>query len=386
MQSTDNSGNLIAILTNDADDIYCFRKELIESLVKKGFKILVSCPMGDKMELMKDIEFIYDDVFIDRRGTSVKKDFALYVHYKNLFKKYRPSVVLTYTVKPNIYASIAANKYKIPVINNVTGLGSILKKKGFIKNLVMGLFRIAFKKSACVMFQNEENFCLAKQKKLLKGKGRLIPGSGVNCDRYPLLPYPDGADGKNGQDVVFNYIGRILKDKNVDDYIAAAKIIKKDHPCVRFNMMGFIEPGELHYEKELSDLQQADIVNYLGNKRDIKPYVETSHATIHPSTYGEGMSNALLESAAMGRVLITTDNAGCKEAVDDGATGFIYKGGDVGELVKTIKKFLELDNDTRRKMGEAGREFVKKHFSREMVIDAYEEEICRVLKESNACE
>ena len=375
MQFADCSGKIIAILTNDAVGVFCFQKELIESLIDKGFKILISCPNGDKMELMKNIDFIYDDVYIDRRGTSVKKDLALYRHYKKLFKTYRPSVVLTYTVKPNIYASIAAEKLGIPVINNVTGLGSILKKKGFVKKLVLFLFKRAFKKSACVMFQNAENMRLAKEKKLLNGKGRLIPGSGVNCDRYPLLPYPDGKDGASGASVVFNYIGRVLKDKNVDDYIAAAKEIKQRYPATEFNMLGFIEPRETHYGKLLEDLGKEGVVNYLGNQRDVKPFVERSHATIHPSTYGEGMSNALLESASMGRVLITTDNPGCKEAVIDGVTGYIYKGGDVAALVKNIERFLATDNAERKLMGEKGREFVKENFSREFVISAYEEEI-----------
>lgn len=379
MQFADCSGKIIAIITNDADDVYCFRKELIESLIEKGFKILISCPNGDKMELMKNIDFIYDDVYIDRRGTSVKKDLSLYRHYKKLFKTYRPSVVLTYTVKPNIYASIAAEKLGIPVINNVTGLGSILKKKGFVKKLVMFLFKRAFKKSACVMFQNAENMRLAKEKNLLNGKGRLIPGSGVNCDRYPLLPYPDGKDGASGASVVFNYIGRVLKDKNVDDYIAAAKEIKQRYPATEFNMLGSIEPRETHYGKLLEDLGKEGVVNYLGNQRDVKPFVERSHATIHPSTYGEGMSNALLESASMGRVLITTDNPGCKEAVIDGVTGYIYKGGDVAALVKNIERFLATDNAERKIMGEKGREFVKENFSREFVISAYEEEIDAIL-------
>ena len=380
MQTEKRADKLIAILTNDSDDIFCFRKELIEAFIADGYKVLVSCPDGDKMELMKGLDFIYDDVFIDRRGTDPVKDLKLYIHYKKLFEKYRPSAVLTYTIKPNIYASMAAKKYRIPVINNITGLGSLLKKKGFIKILVLSLLKTAFKKSACVMFQNEENLRLSKEKKLVSGRGRLIPGSGVNCDRYPLLPYPAGGDGKSGEPVVFNYIGRILRDKNIDDYIEAAKIIKAEYPCVSFNIMGFIEPGELHYKDKLEVLSEQNVVKYLGNQRDIKPFVAVSHATIHPSTYGEGMSNALLESAAMGRVLITTDNAGCKEAVVDNETGYIYKGGEVSELVGKIKLFLSLDNETRRAMGEKGREYVKENYSREKVVKAYREEIASIFK------
>lgn len=378
MSKEPRTKKLIAVLTNDSDDIYCFRKELIEHFTAAGYDVLVSCPNGDKMELMKDMDFIYDDVFVDRRGTNFFKDYKLFRHYVRLFRQYSPDVVLTYTVKPNVYASFAARRFGIPVINNVTGLGSILKKKGFVKKLVMFLFKRAFRRSACVMFQNEENMRLAKEKGLLKGVYRLIPGSGVNCDRFSLLPYPRGGNGKTGDPVVFNYIGRVLKDKNVDDYIEAATIIKRDYPSVKFNILGSIEPREQHYGEKLAALGERGIVEYLGNQRDVRPFVGQAHATIHPSTYGEGMSNALLESAAMGRALITTDNPGCKEAVVDGATGFIYKGGRISELVEKIKDFLELDNETRRIMGEKGREFVKEHFAREIVVNAYDEEISRV--------
>ncbi len=373
------NNKLIALLTNNDDDVYCFRKELIEALIQEGCEMLISCPDGPKFELMKGIPYIYDNPDIDRRGTNPLKDFGLMMHYRKLFKRYRPSVVLTYTAKPNVYASIAAHQLGIPVINNLTGLGSVVNESGIKKSFIMWLFKQAYKKSACMMFQNETNMNLAIEQGMVKGKYRLIPGSGVDTNRYPLQPYPDGGDGKTGAPVVFNYIGRILHDKGVDDYIEAAKRIKAEYPQTEFNMLGFIEPTEIHYEQELKELGDQGVVIYRGSQKDIKPFIIRAHATIHPSTYGEGMSNVLQESASSGRFLITTNNPGCQETVEDEKTGYIYKGGDVDALVNTIKRFLAIPNSQRKLAGELGRKRMESLFSRQIVIDAYKEEISRLL-------
>lgn len=371
---------IIALLTNNDDDVYCFRKELIEALMTEGFEMLISCPDGPKFELMKDIPYIYDNPDIDRRGTNPVKDFGLMMHYRKLFKLYKPAVVLTYTAKPNVYASLTAHQLGIPVINNLTGLGSVVKETGLMKSIIMFLFKQAYRKSACMMFQNETNMKVAIDQGMVKGKYRLIPGSGVDIDRYPLQPYPEGGDGKNGAPVVFNYIGRILHDKGVDDYIEAAKRIKADYPQTEFNMLGFIEPTEIHYEHDLKELEAQGIVIYRGSQKDVKPFIARAHATIHPSTYGEGMSNVLLESASSGRFLITTNNPGCQETVEDGKTGYIYKGGDVEELVYNINRFLALPNSQRKLAGELGRKRMEEKFSRKIVIEAYKEEISRIIK------
>lgn len=371
---------IIALLTNNDDDVYCFRKELIEALIEEGYEMLISCPDGPKFELMKDIPYIYDNPDIDRRGTNPIKDFGLLIHYRKLFKKYRPAVVLTYTAKPNVYASIVAHSLGIPVINNLTGLGSVVNESGMKQAFIMWLFKMAYQKSSCMMFQNATNMQVAIEQGMVKGDYKLIPGSGVNTDRYPLQPYPAGGDGKEGEPIVFNYIGRVLHDKGVDDYIEAAKRIRAKYPQTEFNMLGFIEPTEIHYEEDLRILGEQGIVQYRGSQKDVKPWVARAHATIHPSTYGEGMSNVLLESASMGRFIITTNNPGCQETLEHEKTGFIYQGGNVDALVETIERFLAMPNETRQKMGEAGRERVKAQFSREFVIKAYKEKINELLK------
>ena len=373
--------HLIALLTNNDDDIYCFRKELIEDIIDAGYEMLISCPDGEKFELMKHIEYRYDNPDIDRRGTNIVADFKLFLHYFRLFVKNKPSVVLTYTAKPNVYAGIAAYLLGIPCISNVTGFGSVLNASGFKQKIIMSLFRFSFRRSTCVMFQNSTNMKLAEESGMVKGEHKLIPGSGVNTERYPLQPYPDGGNGKDGEKIAFNYIGRIMHDKGVDDYIEAAKRIKAEYPNTEFNMLGFIEPTEKHYyESDLYDLEEKDIIRYRGSLKDVKPFIAASHATIHPSTYGEGMSNVLLESASSGRPIISTDNPGCMETFVDGETGFIYHGGDVDALCERIKKFLALPNEERKAMGEKGREYIKNNFSRDIVIKAYLEKINSLCK------
>ncbi|MCQ6534401.1 glycosyltransferase family 4 protein [Bacillus mycoides] len=366
---------LIALLTNHDDDIYCFRKELIESLIEEGYELLISCPYGEKLELMKEVNFKYEDVEIDRRGTNVISDFKLFVHYYKLLKKYKPEVVLAYTAKPNVYGSMAAKLLKIPYINNVTGLGSVIKKDGLLKSLIMFLFKVAFKKSKCIFFQNKENMDLAKKQGLVSGYHQLIPGSGVNTERFPLAPYP-----VESEKVIFNYIGRVMKDKSIDDYIEAAIRIKEEYNNTEFNIIGFIEPTEMHYAEKLQELENQGIIIYRGSQKDVKPFISRSHCTIHPSSYGEGMSNVLLESASSGRPLITTDIAGCREIVDNNVSGYIYQAGNVEELIKRIKLFLKTDDRALMKMGELGREKVRREFSRDIVINAYSKQIAKCIK------
>ena len=209
---------VVALITNHDDDVYCFRKELIEKMQEMGLEILISCPYGEKLKLMEDIKFQHDNVYIDRRGTNPISDLKLLHHYRRMLRKYQPDVVLTYTSKPNVYASLAAASLNIPYINNVTGLGSVLSMGVIMRRFVMMMFKVAFRKSNCIFFQNEDNMKLALKQGIVTGSYQLIPGSGVNLDRYPLQPYPDGGDGIHGETIIFNYIGRVLHDKGIDDY------------------------------------------------------------------------------------------------------------------------------------------------------------------------
>ena len=374
---------LVCVLTNHDDDIYCLRLELLQALLAEGYSLLISCPDGPKFDLMekryglvKGRDFLYDDPPIDRRGMSVRKDGRLLLHYYDLFRKIRPSVLLTYTAKPNVYACFAARLLQIPVICNVTGLGSVEQMGKLKRTMIITLFRRAYRAASFVMFQNEANMRFALEHGFIRSQYQLIPGSGVALGRFPLQHYPDGGDGVNGPTVIFNYIGRILKEKGVDDYLDAAQRIKAKYPRTEFNLIGFIEPTEEHYREKLRSLEERGIILYRGQQEDVLPWIRRSHAVIHPSYYGEGMSNVLLENAACGRPIITTDNPGCRETVVDGVSGFVYHGGDVDALVRLIEHLThEMTNQDREKSGIKGRKKIEAEFDRSFVVDAYSKAI-----------
>ncbi|MPN14719.1 Glycosyltransferase Gtf1 [bioreactor metagenome] len=261
------------------------------------------------------------------------------------------------------------------MVNNLTGFGSTLKSNGFSDKFLMKLYKISYKKSKCVFFQNESNLKFDLDHKLVTGPYKLVPGSGVNTERYPLQPYPD-------EDIiVFNYLGRVMHDKGIDDYIECARRIKKNHPNTEFNVIGFIEPTEIHYQEDLKKLEEEGIIIYRGQQMDVRPFIARAHAIIHPSMYGEGMSNVLLENASSGRPVITTDNPGCRETLNDGVTGFMYHGGNVDELVEKVEQFLSMSNEERKKMGEKGREKVSREFSRDTVVRTYLDKFAEILSE-----
>ena len=363
----------IALLNCHGDDVFCFRKEIIDALVGKGCQVILSCPESSRLDCFRNNDhIIIEDVDIDRRGTNPVKDFKLLMHYVRLFKKHRPDVVCTFTIKPNVYGSMAADMLGIPHINNITGLGSGFQNGGFVQRVVKVLYRMALRKSVKVFFQNQENQAVAIQTGLVNEKipYECIPGSGVNLSRFE---YKDNTcqDGK----VVFNYIGRVLKDKRVDDYIDAAKAIKTKYENVTFNIIGFVEPTELHYQTLLKELEEKGIVHYCGSVDDVRPLIYASDVIIHPSSYGEGISNVLLESAACGRAAITTDIAGCRDCVANGVTGYIYEPENVAQLVEIIEQFLALTPEQRKEMGKAARMKVEKEFDRNIVVNAYMKEL-----------
>lgn len=370
----------IALLNCHGDDVYCFRKEVIDALVEQGYRVILSCPESHRLDCFRNNDsIVVEDVEIDRRGTNPIKDLKLLCDYIKLYKRHRPDVVCTFTIKPNVYGSIAADLLGIPHINNITGLGSGFQNGGMMQRVVILLYRMALKKSNMVFFQNIENQQTAINSNLL-GKNtphKCIPGSGVNLERFVISP----KDSKDEENVVFNYIGRVLKDKRIDDYLDAARIIKAKYHNVVFNIIGFIEPTEIHYKNLLEELEKQGIVHYCGSVDDVRPYVKASDAIIHPSSYGEGISNVLLESAASGKAIITTDISGCKDCVDDGVTGFIYHANDVSQLVGKIEEFMSLSSQQRKEMGLAGRKKVEREFDRNIVVNEYLHKIKHIVGE-----
>lgn len=358
----------ILILANNDLGLYNFRKELIEKLIELKHTVFISLPNGEKVNDLISMGCNFIDTNVDRRGTNPIKDFKLLLKYRKVIKEVKPDIVLTYTIKPNIYGGIMCNLLKVPYICNITGLGTAAENKSIIQKLVLFLYKSALRKVKCCFVQNEENLQFMKENNLVEDKKcRLIPGSGVNLKKYQVLQYPEKEDK-----IRFLFISRIMKEKGIEQYIDTAKYITSKYENTEFHILGFCEQ---EYEKQLEELQEEKIIYYHGLQNDIIPFLKESSCLIHPSYYPEGMSNVLLEASASGRPVITTNRSGCKEIVDEGINGFIVPIKDSEKLIKAVEKFIEMPYEEKVKMGLAGREKVEKEFDRNIVINAYLEKI-----------
>lgn len=355
----------ILILANNDLGLYKFRKELLQELVKQ-YEVYISLPDGKFVSNLTNLGCKFINTPINRRGTNPITDLKLFLRYIKILKKINPDVVLTYTIKPNIYGGIACRLLKTPYISNITGLGTALENKGLLQKIIVHLYKISLRKAKCVFFQNTENQQFFIDNNISVGKGRLIPGSGVNLEHFQVLDYPAS------DTIEFAFISRIMKEKGIEQYLEAAEYIKNKYPNTRFHICGFCEED---YQDILEEMQSKGIIVYQGVLDDVREILKITHCTVHPTYYPEGMSNVLLESAACGRPVITTDRSGCREIVDDGVNGYLAKPKDTLDLIKKIEQFIALDFDKKKKMGLAGRKKVEKEFDRQIVVNAYMEEI-----------
>jgi len=353
----------IIILSNHHAYTYNFRKEIIQRLLDENYEVHIVLPYGEKVELLKEMGCHFIDLPLDRRGMNPFTDLKLLYNYYKIIKKVKPDAVMSYTIKPNIYGGMACRKLKVPFFPNVTGLGTAVENEGTSQKILVQLYKIAFKKASCVFFQNEENCDFFKIKKIKLNNFKVLPGSGVNVNHFSLLEYPPA------DTIEFVFISRIMKEKGIDQYLDAANYIKQKYPFTKFHILGFCEDS--YYEEKLKQMESEDIIEYHGMQNDVRKFHKISHCTIHPTYYPEGMSNVLLESAASGRPVITTDRSGCREIVDEGVNGYVVEQQNSNDLVRKIEQFLSLSYLKKRKMGKAGRDKVNKEFDRQIVVNAY---------------
>lgn len=355
----------IVILTNSITGLRSFRLEVMKKFRDEGHSVAIYCPLHKETEEFTEIgcqvKFVKN---IERRGTSIKTDIKLFLEYFRILGKEKPDMVFTYTIKPNIYGALACAVRGIPCAPNITGLGSAVENGGKMQKLTVLLYKLGFVRVKKVFFQNQENMDFFVRKKIALGKHELLPGSGVNLEKFQLLPYPEK------DTVEFAFISRIMKEKGADQYLEAAEIIREKHPETVFHVCGGCEEA---YQEKLNSLHEKGIINYHGRLRDIREIHKEIHCTIHPTYYPEGMSNVLLESCASGKAIITTNRSGCREIVDDGINGYIVEQKNTEDVIAKIEKFLSLTFEERKKMGMCGREKVEKEFDRNIVIDKYME-------------
>lgn len=357
----------ILFLVNHDVVIYNFRLEIVERFINDGHEVHISSPYGERIDDLKALGAIYHDVKMERHGLNPIEELKVLKYYKQLINEVKPDICLGFTIKPNIYGAIAARKHKVPFVANITGLGTAVESPGFSQKMTVLLYKYAFRDIQRIFYQNEENKQFFIDHGIEKGKGKLLPGSGVNLSRYPYREFP--TDGV----IRFAFISRIMKEKGIDQYLDAAEVIRKKYgESVEFNVCGFSEP---EYDGRLQKEEKKGIVKYHGMIRDITGFMGQMHCIIHPTYYPEGISNVLLEACATGRPIITTDRSGCREVVEDGINGYMIPCQNSQRLIEAIEKFLTLSWIEKKKMGVESRHKVERKYDRQIVIEEYVGEV-----------
>ena len=353
----------ILILSNHFITLYNFRKELIHKLIEENHEVFISMPKSDENQYFRNLGCEIIETNVDRRGINPIRDLKLILDYIKIMKKVKPDIIFSYTIKPNIYGSIASNLVGYKQICNITGTGATFLKKNFVSEVAKILYKISVKYSYKVFFQNSGDKEYFVKNKMVKDNYEVIPGSGVNIEQYEFCKLPEG------DEVNFIFIGRIMEVKGIDEYLKCAKAIKKRYSNVNFYVAGFIE--EEKYKDIIEDYNNRGIIRYIGFQKDIKPWIRKCHCTVLPSHGGEGVPNVLLESAAMGRICIASKISGSKEVISDTETGFLFKVKDYEDLINKVQRLLDLDYTTRNNMGVIARERVENNFDRNIIIQKY---------------
>lgn len=348
----------ILVVTNHSYMLWQFRRELIQRLMEDA-EVVISTPFVGHEQDFAAMGCRMLETDVDRRGINPVTDFRLYHTYVKILKTERPDMVITYSIKPNIYAGFACRMQKIPYCVNVQGLGTAFQKKG-LAQIVTVMYRTALKKAKTVFFENAENAKLFRKKKITPAwQQTVLPGAGVNLESYSYQEYP------NNDKVRFLYLGRIMKEKGMDELFWAVQELRKE--CAGqfvLDLVGFFED---EYKEQVEKLTRDGVAVFHGFQENPRPYYGKADCVVLPS-YHEGMSNVLLEAAATGRPLITSDIPGCREAVKQGISGLLCPVKDRNALLHAMDGFLKLSKEEREVMGRAGRKYMEEQYDKEKVV------------------
>jgi len=366
---------VVIVSANGAWFIVNFCAGLIRSLQRAGYEPIVFAPTEPALEpRIRELGVRHFDVRLERSGVNPLADLRLLASYRRLMKTVRPVAYLSYTIKPNIYGSLAASSLGIPAIPNVSGLGTAFMRSGALQWIVTRLYRIAFRRVPIVHFQNRDDRELFLGRRIIDlERTRLVPGSGIDLKRFKSTPVRDGPP-------VFLFIGRLLGDKGVVEYVRAARLLRNELPDARFQLLGPLDVDNRTAirEPKLQGWVSKGLIEYLGATDDVRPFIRAASAVVLPS-YREGLPRSLVEAAAMGRPLIATDVPGCREVVEDGVNGFLCKPADTESLAGAMRKFAELPQKSRNAMGGASRRKAQDRFSDQIVVRTYLEGLKRLV-------
>lgn len=364
----------IAIITNTSWNLLNFRLNLMQGLRDDGHDIVAIAPHDDSVEQISALGFEHHHVFMDAGGTNPVNDTKTILDFRRIFKKTKPDVILCFTAKPNIYASLAAHSLKIPVINNISGLGSAFLRDNFVTRILQFLYKRALKKSYLVFFQNRDDYELFMSHKIVTSDMvGFLPGSGVDLEHFCYETLPD-VDAP-----IFTLVARMLRDKGVVEYIDACRILQKKNLNVQFLLAGFTDSDNataIHLQ-EINGWEKEGIVSFLGPQSDVRPIISRSSCIVLPS-YREGTPKILLEAAAMGRPIITTNVPGCRQTIDDRENGFLCEVKNAQDLAQKMEDFIALSREDQQKMGDASRVKAEREYDVNIVIDRYRDAVAAI--------
>ena len=358
----------IAIVINTSWNIYNFRLGLLKALQKEGYKIVAIAPRDEYSKKLEALGFEYHNITINNKGTNPIEELKLIGAFYRLYKKVKPDVLLHYTIKPNIYGTIAAKLAGVPVISNISGLGTVFLNDSLSSKVARLLYKIALRFPEKVFYQNNDDRQLFIDSKLVaEEKTGLLPGSGIDTVKFSPVEKESPQDGFS-----FLFIARLVKDKGLLEYVEAARLLKENYPHVHFKMLGAYYPGNptAVTPDDVAQWEQEKLVEYLGAQSNVASVIAQADCVVLPS-YREGLSRVLLEAASMAKPIVTTDVPGCRDVVDDGVNGFLCQVKNAEDLALQMEKMILLEEEERVEMGKRGREKVVEGFDESIVIDRY---------------
>ena len=357
--------NRVLIICNCSSGLNDFRGMLIDKLISEGNEVFAIIPPSDlEVEILAEKQLILKGcklikVRVDRRGINPMVDIKLFFTYIKTIKDVKPDMVITYTIKPNVYGGLASRVLGVPYVVNVTGLGTAFENNGLLKKIAIRLNRLGCKKAKVVFFENEENRQIFIKENIVKeSQTYRLNGAGVDLEKFKLMEYPSGDTLK------FLFMGRVMAEKGIDELlIAMSKLVSVGIKCELDILGGYEE----NYRNKIDCYEAEGWLHYYGYQKDVRPFIERCHCFVLPSWH-EGMANTNLESAASGRPVITSNIHGCLEAVVDGKTGYLVEKKNCDDLYRVLRKFAKLSYEERKCMGLAGRKYMEEKFDKKKVV------------------
>lgn len=357
----------IAIVLNTSWNIYNFRMNFIRTLLQRGYEVHTIAPHDRYTHFLQEAGCIHHPVKMDSRGVNPIKDLGLVIELWSIYRKVKPDTILHYTIKPNIYGSLAASFLKIPTINNVCGLGTVFLKKSLVSSIAISLYKLAFRFPKKVFFQNPDDRDLFLTKQLVsKDAADLLPGSGIDLTRFQPVEF------KRNDTFTFLLISRLITDKGILEYIEAVKKLQQRGVKAKFQLLGAKDP--MHKRgipvKQIEEWIQAGTIEYLGTTDDVRKFIHSADCVVLPS-YREGTPRTLLEAASSAKPIVATDVPGCHHVVEDRYNGLLCKIKNADDLASKMEEMASLDDQQLKRLGENGRKKVEGQFDEQIVIDKY---------------